>query len=161
MLTAKYLRKILFYDPDTGVWTWLAPTSRRVHAGDQAGYIDINGYWRLGIGGRYYVGSRLVFLYMTGKWPSHFVDHIDRDHANDRWYNLRQATYSQNRANSGLPRHNTSGVKGVYWCTRKKKWEACIECDYRRFRLGYFSDLAEAHRAYRTAAVELFGDFGG
>ena len=79
MLTAKRLREALSYDPDTGVWTWLVPTGRRVRAGSRAGRIDGHGRWRIGLDGRYYTGSRLAFLYMTGKWPPHLVDHIDRD----------------------------------------------------------------------------------
>jgi hypothetical protein len=36
-LTAERLREALSYDPDTGVWTWLLPTGRRVRAGSRAG----------------------------------------------------------------------------------------------------------------------------
>jgi hypothetical protein len=74
-LTAERLREALSYNPDTGAWTWLVPTGRRV----RAGRIDCQGGWRIGLDGRYYTGSRLAFLYMTGKWPAHLVDHIDRD----------------------------------------------------------------------------------
>ena len=61
-VTAERLREALSYDPDTGVWTWLLPTGRRVRAGSRAGRIDGHGRWRIG----YYTGSRLAFLYMTG-----------------------------------------------------------------------------------------------
>jgi hypothetical protein len=78
-LTAERPREALSYDPDTGVWTWLLPAGRRVRAGSRTGRIDGHGRWRIGLDGRYYTGSRLAFLYMTGKWPLHLVDHIDRD----------------------------------------------------------------------------------
>jgi hypothetical protein len=79
MLTAKRLREVLFYDPDTGAWTWIVRTSSRVRAGSQAGILDDGRRWRIGIDDRHYTGSRLAYLYMTGKWPPHLVDHIDRD----------------------------------------------------------------------------------
>ena len=80
MLTAKRLREVLSYDPDTGVWTWLISTGRRVRAGDQAGTKrKRHGRWRISIDGCYYASARLAFLYMTGKWPPHLVDHVDRD----------------------------------------------------------------------------------
>jgi hypothetical protein len=78
-LTTERLREALSYDPDTGVWTWLLPTGRRVRVGSRAARIDCHGRWRIGLDGRYFTGSRLAFLYMTGKWPLHLVDHIDRD----------------------------------------------------------------------------------
>jgi hypothetical protein len=56
MLTAKRLREVLSYNPDTGVWTWLLPTGRRVRAGSRAGRIDCHGRWRIGLDGRYYTG---------------------------------------------------------------------------------------------------------
>jgi hypothetical protein len=66
-LTVECLREVLSYNPDTGVWTWLLPTGRRVRAGSRAGRIDCHGRWRIGLDGGYYTGSRLAFLYMTGK----------------------------------------------------------------------------------------------
>jgi hypothetical protein len=80
MLTVKRLRQVLSYDPDTGTWTWLVSTGRRVRVGGRAGAKKKRrGYWRIGIDGKYYASARLA--YMTGQWPPHLVDHIDRDPA--------------------------------------------------------------------------------
>ena len=148
-LTAERLHEVLHYDPDTGVWIWRISTGRRVRAGSRAGNKKKRHGWRIGIDGCYYPGARLAFLYVTGQWPPHLVDHIDRDPTNDRWSNLRAATLSQNRANSGLSRHNRSGVKGVYWYQRDRRWVVDIECE------ANFADdleetgLAQAHSDLR------------
>jgi hypothetical protein len=63
-LTVERLREALSYNPDSGAWTWLVPTDRRVRAGSRAGRIDGHVRWRISLDGRYYTGSRLAFLYM-------------------------------------------------------------------------------------------------
>src|SRR5215204_1497527 len=113
-LTAEALRNALQYDPETGLFHWLA--SRKGvprHKSGPAGTIRLcTGGSRRGIcinGHRFYA-YRLAFLYMTGDWPEDEIDHINRDSTDDRWVNLRSATSSQNRVNrapaktDGLPR---------------------------------------------------------
>jgi len=59
---------------------------------------------------------------MTRKWPAYAVDHRNLDKGDNRWDNLREATRSQNMANTSLPSTNTSGFKGVIWSKRYKYW---------------------------------------
>ena len=56
---------------------------------------------------------RVIWAMMTGRWPDDEIDHRDRDPANNRWENLREATHSLNMLNRDEPSTNTSGVKGV------------------------------------------------
>jgi HNH endonuclease len=98
-LTAERLRELLSYDPTTGQWTWLVTRGSTAPAGSIAGTIYSNGYRYITIDYRRYFSSRLAFLYMTGEWPQHEVDHIDRCSSNDKWDNLRPATRSENNAN--------------------------------------------------------------
>jgi hypothetical protein len=89
------------------------------------------------------------------------VDHADGDGLNNqRSTNLRAATNSQNMANQGISTQNTSGVKGVYWAKHAGKWRAKIKVSYRSIHLGYFEIIEEAARAYESAAVHYFGEFG-
>jgi hypothetical protein len=49
---------------------------------------------------------------MTGEWPKTQIDHINLDKADNRWCNLREATQSQNFANTRILASNGSGFKG-------------------------------------------------
>ena len=159
MLTAERLKELLLYDPETRAWIWLIPTSNRVASGAMAGRKGGCGYWQIGIDGKRYPSARLAFLYMTGKWPSAYIDHVDRDSDNNRWANLREATNSQNMANRPKASSNTSGYKGVTWARRDKKWAAQIMVNGRWIGLGYFVDPKLASAAYVSAALKYFGAF--
>lgn len=101
------LKSQLHYDPDTGIWTWLAPLKHsKMKPGDIAGRITQAERWQIRLAGEFYYASRLAWLYMTGEWPVDQIDHINRDRADDRWCNLREATHSQNcynRVQTGCP----------------------------------------------------------
>jgi hypothetical protein len=57
------------------------------------------------------------------------------------------------------PRHNKSGVKGVFWDAFRNKWHAQIQIDGRSKSLGRFLSKDDAATAYRRAAEQRFGDF--
>jgi len=88
-----------------------------------------------------------------------FVDHIDNDKANNNVNNLRWATITENNRNIGLSSNNTSGVKGVCWDKKNKKWRAGISIDGKKKNLGSFNTLEEAKQARQNFANKLFGDF--
>ena len=156
--SAERIRELLDYDPLTGVILWRVSPSPNVRAGSVAG-ADCEGYRLIRICGGRYKGHQLVWLYMTGEWPSRQIDHIDTDRANNRWDNLRLATTSQNKANMGRRADNTSGFKGVSWYSRTNRWVAQIGFQGRTKRIGYFQTPEAAHSAYCAEAARLFGEF--
>ena len=160
-LTAERLRELLSYDPETGGWTRIKHCARGSHikVGDAAGYRDDRGYLRIWVDGRKYRGYRLAFLYVTGRWPKNEIDHKDGDTTNDRWDNLREATRNENMRNEKLHRDSGSGLKGVTWHKPSRRWRAQICVHYRRLAIGYFDSAEAAHEAYKTKALELFGEF--
>lgn len=159
MLTAERLRQLLKYDPATGLFEWLAPTSRRVTIGAVAGSLTNRGYLVISVDGRRHGAHRLAFLYMTGSWPSGPLDHRDLDGLNNRWSNLRLASHSLNHANERRRRSNTSGFKSVIWNSQAGKWQARLTLNYRQIHLGYFDDPKLAHNAYVAGARQHFGEF--
>jgi len=152
-VSVKRLKKLLHYDPKTGVWRWLR-AHRKIKVGDRAGYLD-HGYWRVGIDGKYYKMARLAFLYMRGKWPPHDVDHKNLKRDDDRWCNLRLATRSQNSANK-LKRNK---FKGVHWSKLHKQWRAQIKVRGETRHLGLFRAPEKAAVVYQAAAQQYFGEF--
>jgi len=158
-LTAKRLREVLHYDPETGVFTWAVTLSQRAIAGSVAGSVHASGYRYIGIDGQRYPAQRLAWLYMTGEWPSDLVDHENLTPGDDRWSNLREATRAQNAWNAPCHRDNTTGFKGVYWHKAAGKWMAQIKANGRLVYLGLFTDINAAAAAYAGAAHRFHGEF--
>ena len=99
-------------------------------------------------------GKHLLRLLMN--CPEHLiVDHIDGNSLNNSKTNLRIATGTQNQANRKLQINNSTGVKGVSWCKRSKKYKVYL----RRQHLGYFYNLEDAKAVYEQAAALLHGEF--
>jgi hypothetical protein len=86
-----------------------------------------------------------------------YVDHIDGDICNVRSINLRQCTNSQNLANRGAQKNNTSGFKGV--TARGHKWQAAIKVNGQYIHLGTRDTPEEAYALYVDAAHKHFGEF--
>lgn len=86
MLTQKRLKELLKYNPDSGAFRWRVSWTRTRLP---AGCIHSDGYRRIEIDGRRYLASRLAWLYMKGRMPENFVDHINRIRDDNRWANLR------------------------------------------------------------------------
>ena len=148
------LKKHLHYDPDTGVFTRV---TRR--PGEVAGTLRKDGYIQISVCGELHLAQRLAWLYMTGAWPTGIVDHEDTNRSNNRWLNLREATHMQNLHNAKQSVANTSGVKGVSWDAAVGKWRAQIALKGAKYRLGYFTDIAEAEAAVVAKRAELHGNF--
>ena len=159
-LTIERLKTLVRYDPEMGLWAWIMPRPK-CSPGKIAGTpsLDPPGYILIKIDGVQYWAHILAFFYMTGQWPTHEIDHKDRDGINNRWCNLRPSTSAQNKINSKLRSDNTSGMKGVSWSGQRQKWRARIHVNGHEKHLGFFHDLIAAGAAYDAAAVVHYGEF--
>lgn len=155
----EYLKEYLEYNPDTGkfIWIKIPKYNSKAKIGCEAGSISTIGYRQHNIKGKNYKGHRLAWLYMTGSWPADQIDHINGIRDDNRWVNLREATHSQNAANSKRYSTNSIGYKGVY--RNYNKWIAQISINGKVFHIGRFNTAEEAARAYDVKAKELQGDF--
>jgi len=160
-LTQSYLRKILKYDPETGIFTWyIRKNGRRPPTYNVvAGTSDADAYIIIYIDGVPYLAARLAWLYMTGKWPDGEIDHIEKPVSNNAWANLREATHQQNCHNLIKAINNTSGFKGVSWHKQTRRWRAKCVYNGQSYWLGLFDTPEEAHAAYCRAAKKLHGAF--
>jgi hypothetical protein len=155
------LRRFLRYDPETGVFHWRARTDRdhswnMRHVGEIAGGINRVGYWVIVIR-RPRLAHRLAWTWMTGEVAEGQIDHINGDRTDNRWSNLRLVTQKQNSANQGLRTNNISGIKGVSWEARSKKWRAQIMKDGKAHYLGAYHTVEEATAVRRAAELEHQG----
>jgi hypothetical protein len=160
-MDAQLVKELFDYDPETGILRWRISISCHKR-GSVAGSRKSNGrYLEVRYKGGWFLAHRLIFLWMTGRWPEPETDHLDLDGVNNRWCNLRESTKSQNAANRAAFRTNRTGLKGVVNVVRdgKAKFEARIRIDGKQKHLGRFETAQEAHAAYVTAAKRFFGDF--
>jgi hypothetical protein len=177
-LTAKQLRALLDYNPDTGLFRWKTgidhwraglPAGTESRTGGGKGkrpYLVIGigttsrkRYSYIGIRKKVYRAHRLAWLYVHGEWPDREVDHINGNGCDNRIANLRLATSIENACNRGLRSNNTSGFKGVSWVKRAKKWGVHCGVNGITYHIGNFDSLSEARAAYVEAAHRLHGTF--
>lgn len=158
-ITQSELKSLLSYDPDTGIFRWLVSNNRRIVIGAEAGSLHKHGYILIKIHNTSYRAHRLVWLYIYGEFPPEHIDHINGMRADNRLFNLRPATNTENLNNRGKQNNNTSGHKGVYWNKRDKKWQANCRVDGKLHFLGYFATPELASDAYQTFAKLHHGEF--
>lgn len=152
-VTAENIRSLVFYDPETGHMHRLSDGLEPRDSG--------NGYKRISINRIQFYVHRLAFLYMTGEWPRHHVDHRDLNPSNNRWTNLREATPQQNHINRRINKNNSTGFKGVKLDRRAlvNPWRAQICINGRSIDLGGFATPEAAHAKYLEEATRRFGEY--
>ena len=153
MISNDRLRELLEYDPYTGLFTWKARPSKRVHVGDVAGHTTTKGYVSIRVDRRLYMAHVLAWFYMTGEWPTIDVDHKNRKRDDNRWCNLRLLTRQGNIQNS-LDTRSSSGYRGVY-PTPSGQFKAAITAGYTQTHLGTFPSAEAASEAYAAARLIL------
>lgn len=157
-MTAKRLKELLHYEPETGWFTWRVNSST-ASAGERAGGGHGLGYRSIGLDYKKYLEHRLAWLYMVGDWPRSEIDHINQVKSDNRWRNLREATRAENNANQPQSRkvRNSLGYTGVHVTGEWYKASICI--DSKTKYLGRFKTLAQARIARLLAEKKHRGSF--
>lgn len=168
--TPEYIKECIYYDKDTGIFTWKVRPSHHFnndhgmntfnskYSGKPAGTIDSsNGYLRINILNKRYYAHRLAWFIEYGYWPSNHIDHINGNKLNNKIDNLREANSSENSQNQKRARkdNKSSGLLGVSFNKQHNKYEANINVNKKRTKLGFFNNKEEAHDAYLKAKSEL------
>ena len=136
-------RKLFNYDPDTGILTWAIDHGYKMKAGQRAGCLN-KGYRCIRHFGQYHQEHRVIWLWMTGSYPTDHIDHINGIRDDNRWCNLRAVSEQINQQNKPKYSNNVSGVTGVTWSKQKLKWHAYIRINNTQQHLGFFTDFFEA-----------------
>lgn len=159
-LTQARLKKLLHYNPATGVFIYKVSRSASKRAGTPAGRLQTmknEKRWVISIDGVQHLQNRLAFLYMTGKHPppNTQIDHIDRNHQNDALWNLRLVSHHKNHLNRSQQRNSTTGFAGVTK-TKNNKYRASIYLHGKQITLGTFQN-PEVAFLFRSAAATQLG----
>ncbi len=156
-LTAERLRELLDYNHETGVFTRKIVTNNSSKVGQEAGSLNNQGYHHIMVNKTLYKSHRLAWLYTYGYWPKHQLGHINRNRADNRIANLREAPGSINNHNCKLRLDNKSGTAGVFLRADCQKWVANIVHNRKRISLGVFILLDDAIKARLAAEIKYWG----
>ncbi len=115
-------------------------------------------YWTIKIHGKAHRRSQIIFLMVNGYWPSPTVDHEDGNSLNDRPYNLRQATVTQNAWNHRTRAKKSSLPMGIRELP-SGNFEARIGFQKTQIRIGVFPTKQQAVDRYKSKRKELYGQF--
>lgn len=179
LLSQDYLKKIMNYNPLTGVFTWLerpvelfnpGKSQRRIcntwnsrYANKNAGHIwtpkeaktsYLSICFSLNGKTNLYLAHRLAILFTDGNFPAESVDHIDGNGLNNARINLREVTALENHKNYPMSSNNTSGCVGVCWHKRDQKWMVSICINEKRIHGGCFADKEDAIARRKKMEIE-------
>lgn len=162
------LRGLLLYDPESGKLFWKERPRRMFNSnracstwnarfsGKEAFTTKTKGYLNGRVNGLGVQAHRVAWAIYFKEHPTKLIDHINGNKSDNRISNLRSATKSINAKNTKLNTNNTSGVPGVWWSTKRKRWLAELKTNYVKIHLGAFETFDEAAAA-RLKANPIYG----
>lgn len=147
------LMHVLQYDCTTGQFRWAVDRKGGAKAGHTAGTVKNGGYIQIHACGRLYYAHRLAWLFTHNAWPQGHIDHIDGNPTNNRLENLRDVSVLVNMQNQRRAHasNKSSGLQGVSYDARTKRWAAKISIQNRTKNLGRYDLPEQAHEVYLRA----------
>lgn len=147
MITQEELKKLMVYEPDTGNFIRIVGGHGR-SIGNIIGTKGSEGYIQMSINKKCYRAHRLAFLYMTGSFPKGCADHINGIRDDNRWSNLRDVSYIENKLNSRGKINSKLGIKGVE--KSRNKYRARAKFNNKYYNLGTYPTVEEASKVYNN-----------
>ena len=117
-------------------------------------HIDSRGYPRTYSNGSAVRLHRLLFCDIP---YGLVVDHINQNKLDNRRSNLRIVTRKENNQNIPVKSNNTSGVPGVFFDKRARRWRAQISRDGKSTYIGIFDCFDDAVVARKEAEKKFYG----
>lgn len=123
------------------------------------GAINSAGYGLITVNGKVTRAHRYAWERVNGSIPEGMlIDHICHNRACVEVTHLRLATRAQNNAyrKGANPNNRTSGVRGVTWDRKRKRWLAGVSKDGKAYYCGMYTTIEAAAKAAALKRAELF-----
>ena len=146
MIEHKELIERLHYNEDTGVFTWVKPTNRRIIYGAVAGSKRKEGSIQININGKIYLANRLAWFYVCKKWPIGQIMHINHIKDDNRFCNLKDVPFNSNKQKESIK---------AYYDKRYNTWIASRTLYGKHIHIGRFCTEQEAKEATIKHRIEL------
>lgn len=169
-LTQDSLKRLFEYDPMTGDLrhkerpremfktgrkggevAWRIWNSR--YAGKTVSSRSGSGYLRVSLGGKRYSCHRIIWVMLHGYEPNE-IDHINGDRTDNRAVNLREVSRRENMKNCAVRSNSGTGVTGVSYVKRDRKYIAYIGAGNKTKVIGRYLCLTAAAVARKAAEIE-------
>lgn len=151
IILQKELKNILYYDPESGLFTWVNDLTNGVKAGELAGTVRGNTkLLYISINSTRYRADKLAFLYMTGIYPEYEIKHKNGARFINSWDNLEMEIKPEIK-NYGKGGNKIRGV------TCNSDYKVIIVHDGKRCYLGTYTDFDEAVCARYAGEQAYFG----
>lgn len=118
-----------------------------------------DGYGIFGVRSKVKAAHRVSYELAHGTIPDGmFIDHICHVKLCVNPEHLRVATCRQNNEYKSGPNPNnkSSGIRGVYWNSHKKRWVARVIRDRKILYYGVFTDLEEAGQEVKRQRAKFY-----
>ena len=93
---------------------------------------------------------RLIWIYHFGEIPDGLqIDHINHNRTDNDICNLRLVTHKENLKNQKIRKDNKTGITGISWDGRDKRWFSKIG----KIHLGSFKNLEDAIKVRKEAEI--------
>jgi hypothetical protein len=156
MITYDALHELFRYED--GNLYWKVKPNRNIRLDSEAGTVNSNEYVVVTINGKKHMAHRIIWE-MHGRESAPMIDHVNGNTADNRIENLRAADNSKNQMNSKLRTDNSSGIKGVSWCSTYKRWVGQVWENGHCHKIGRFKSKEECAAAVAAAREIIHGEF--
>ena len=141
MLDQETVKRLFYYDADSGVLLWRKGNGGNVKPWQQVKANNGHGYYTAKV---------------HGSMPEGDIDHKNRIRNDNRLCNLRSASRTDNCQNISLPSHNKSGHIGVSWLKSHNAWTVYVKVNKKNKWLGYYKDLDAAIAARKAGEQKYY-----
>lgn len=97
--------------------------------------------------------NTMIHRYLTGADEANIVDHINHNTLDNRLFNLRVTTQSQNMLNKDPSKPSYKKITGITWYENRNRWRVKIKRYGEYHHIGYFKEYEDAVKALEECNI--------